>query len=88
MIKTTEYFNMTVDELLVERGNGYTREECKILDDGIKITFFDSVEEYEKEKEEFQNWIKECDAKCADDYKLTLKVELLMINERVAVIYT
>lgn len=56
MIKTTEYFNMSADELLEIRNEyGYTREECKILDDGIKVTFFDSLEEYEEEKEAHHN---------------------------------
>lgn len=82
MTKTTDYFNMSVDELLTIRNEyGYTREECKIFDDGIKITFFDSVEEYEKEKEDYKNWINSCDS------RLELKAELLTVNERVAVIY-
>jgi len=82
MIKTTEYFNMTIDDLLEIRNDyGYTREECKILDDGIKINFFDNVEEYEKEKEEHNQWIKNYDS------RLELKVELLTIDERVVTIY-
>ena len=81
MIKTTDYFNMSIDELLINRGDGYTREECKILDDGIKVTFFDSIEEYKQEKEEHYKWIMNCDP------RFELKAELLMINERVAVIY-
>lgn len=82
MIKTTEYFNMSIDELLVIRNEyGYTREECKIFDDGLKISFFDSIEEYKQEKERHKNWMQNCYE------KLELKVELLMINERVAVVY-
>lgn len=82
MIKTTEYFNMSIDELLEVRNEyGYTREECKILDDGIKVTFFDSIEEYEQEKEEHHKWVMNCDS------RFELKAELLMINERIAVIY-
>jgi hypothetical protein len=82
MIKTTDYFKMSIDELLQIRNDyGYTREECKIFDDGIKVTFFDSVEEYEKEKEDHQQWVKSCDS------RLELQAELLMINERVAVVY-
>ncbi len=82
MIKTTEYFNMSIDELLTTRDSGYTREECKIFDDGLKVTFFDSIEEYEKEKEDHHKWVMTCDS------RFELKAELLMINERVAVIYS
>ena len=55
MIKTMEYFKMSIDELLHinNKESGWTREECKIYDDGTHITFFDSVEEYEKEKEDY-----------------------------------
>ena len=73
---------MTADALLEIRNQyGYTREECKILDDGIKITFFDSAKEYEEEKEDFVKWINGWDS------RLELKAELLTINERVAVVY-
>lgn len=81
MKTTQEYFNMSIDELLVDRGHGYTREECKILDAGIKITFFDNTEEYNREKEEHQKWVNNCDS------RLELKAELITINERIAVIY-
>jgi hypothetical protein len=82
MIKTTEYFKLGIDELLeIRNEHGYTREECKIYDDGVKITFFDSIEEYEKEKEEHHEWVKNYDC------DLELKAVLLTINERVAVIY-
>ena len=82
MIKTTEYFNMSIDELLDSNNEQeWTREECKIYDDGVKVIFFDSVEEYEKEKEDYYKWVKSYDS------DLELKAELLTINERIAVIY-
>lgn len=82
MIKTTEYFNMSIDELSEVRNKyGYTKEDCKIFDDGIKVIFFNNIEEYEKEKEIYKNWIKEHDS------SLELKAELLTINGRVATIY-
>lgn len=81
MIKTTEYFNMSIDELLTTRGSGYTREECKILDDGLHVTFFDDSKEYDLEKEDYQNWIKRAYP------EMELKAELITINQRIAVIY-
>lgn len=81
MIKTTEYFNMSIDELLTTRDSGYTREECKIYDEGFHVHFFDGIEEYEKEKRDFEEWL------WARNNELELKAELITINERIAVIY-
>lgn len=80
MKTTMEYFKMSIDELLQDRGHGYTREECKLLDEGLKVTFFDDMKEYEQEKEECIKWHKE-------NFDMDLKTTLLTINERVAMVF-
>lgn len=79
-IKTTqEYFGLTVEQLLEIRNEyGYTREECKLFDDGLEIVFFDNEKEMESEKEEFNNYIK--------SKRYEIKAVLKTINERLAVV--
>lgn len=43
MIKTTDYFNMTIEELQQERECG-TREEAKILDEGFEHYWFETLD--------------------------------------------
>ena len=58
IIKTTEYFNITVEEAGKIR-NGYdTREVAKVLDVGFEHYFFETLEGLEKEynSEERKNY--------------------------------
>lgn len=81
--KTTDYFKMSIDELLEERNDaGYTREECKLFDEAIKVTFFDDITEYEEEKEGLEKWIKTI----ISDPELIAILET--INGRIAVLYS
>lgn len=49
IIKTTDYFNITVEEA-GKICNGYeTKEEAKILDFGLEHYFFETLEGLEKE---------------------------------------
>lgn len=78
-IKTTqEYFNKTIDELLVANKYNYTREENLLYDSGDRISFFDSLEELKNEKTEYESYIK--------NYRLEIKDIVKTINERIAVI--
>jgi len=82
-IKTTqEYFNMTIDELLVDRGYGYTREECKLFDDGLKVVFYDNIKELEEDKTELTEWMQNA----TSTYRMEVQRVLLTINERLAVV--
>jgi predicted oxidoreductase (fatty acid repression mutant protein) len=79
MKTTQEYFNMTSDELLEDSNNyGYTREECKLFDEGVEVVFFDDEKELEEEKVQFDDYIKSHD--------FTIKAKVKTINERIAVI--
>ena len=43
---TQEYFNMTAEELQEIRNEyGYTKEECKLLDAAVKVSFLNSIED-------------------------------------------
>lgn len=48
IIKTTDYFNLTTEELAhIKPGNmecGYTKEDNLILDDGVIIRWYDKLE--------------------------------------------
>lgn len=78
MKTTKEYFNLTVDELLVTDENNWTKEERLLFDEGLNCTFFDSEEELQVEHEEFQQWL----------HDMGMKVDLTLrtINNRIAVI--
>lgn len=79
MKTTREHFNLTTDELIqVKHDSDYTKEECLIFDAGEKVTFFDSFEEWEKEKLDYLLWL--------DNKGLQVTEILKMINGRIAVI--
>ena len=43
---TQDYFNMTIEELQeIKNEYGYTKEECKLLDAAIKVSFLNSIED-------------------------------------------
>lgn len=49
IIKTTDYFNMTVEEAGKKINEYDTREEAKVLDAGLEHYFFGTLEGLEKE---------------------------------------
>lgn len=78
-IKTTkDYFNLTIDELLITKKSGYTREECKIFDSGLEIIFFDDEKELLNEEEEFNKYIQ--------SKEFEVKTILKTINGRICVV--
>lgn len=79
-IKTTqEYFNMSLDELLEIRNEyNYTREECKLFDDGLEIVFFDNEQELINEQKQFNKHIV--------NRRFEVKAIVKTINERIAVV--
>ena len=79
MKSTQEYFNLSLDELLKIRNEyGYTREECKLFDEGLEIVFFDSESELINEQEELNKYI--------NNKEYEIKSIVKTINERIAVI--
>ena len=53
IIKTTDYFNKSIDELSELRNDGtWTRDECLICDDGLKIVFYSTLENLHNDYEE------------------------------------
>lgn len=49
IIKTTDYFNKSIEELSELRNDGtWTREECLICDDGLVVHWFNSLETLSK----------------------------------------
>ena len=79
MIKTTEYFGMEIDELLAtNKESGWTREECKIYDDGLEVVWYDNEQEMEEDKEKLQEYLQQ------KGYEI--KHILLTINERIAIV--
>ena len=78
-IKTTEeYFKLSSDELLEVKEDGFTKEECKLFDEGLEIVFFDSKEELNEEKEELNQYV--------ESRRYEVRAILKTINERLAVI--
>ncbi|WP_336769692.1 hypothetical protein [Bacillus bombysepticus] len=74
---TQDYFNKTTEELSVDRGNNYTREDCLVLDDGLQVHF------YEKEnslKESIEYYLNE------NNSRLEIKAVLKTIDNRYALI--
>ena len=58
--KTTDYFNITVEEA-AEIRNGYdTREEAKVLDAGLEHYFFETLEGLKREynSKDCQDYVK------------------------------
>ena len=59
IIKTTDYFNKSIEELSELRNDGiWTREECLICDDGLKIVFYSELENLQKDYEETVSYYK------------------------------
>ena len=59
IIKTTDYFNKSIEELSELRNDGiWTREECLICDDGLKIVFYSTLENLQKDYEETVSYYK------------------------------
>lgn len=82
IIKATERFNMSVNELLEIRNEaGYTREECLILDEALLVKWFDSLEGYKNNKDYLQTDMKNIFP------KLGMTEILETINGRIAVLY-
>lgn len=79
-IKTTiEYFGLSLDQLLeVKNEYGYTREECKLFDDGEKVIFFNDKQELNAEQEGFNKYIQ--------SNRFEVKATLKTINEKIAVV--
>lgn len=48
IIKTTDYFNITVEEAGKQIDNDMTIEEAKVLDSGLEHYFFETLEGLEK----------------------------------------
>ena len=77
-IRTTlEYFGMNREQLAEIRNEyGYTREDNKIFDEGLKVHFFEHFDSINDE--EFKSYLKSSD--------MELKVILKTIDDRFAVI--
>ena len=81
MKTTIEYFKMSKEELIkVINEYNYTREEAKILDDGIRVTFYENKDEYKMTIEEDSKWYK-------NNSDLEITETLLMLNGNIAVVY-
>jgi hypothetical protein len=88
IITSQEYFNLSINELLEIRNEyDYTREECKLFDDGEGVIFFDDIEELKENLsqgerfgngESLQHYINR------KEYKI--KAIVKTINERLAII--
>ena len=78
---TQEYFNMSEDELKkVVNEYGYTKEECKLLDEALKISFMSNIKQFEETGIEEKLWMKtHCNMNCDN--------VLLMTDGRVALLY-
>jgi hypothetical protein len=77
--KSTEYFNMSDDELLFDPPEGQgTQEEYMLSKDGLMVTYFDDMDELLREQVEFNEYID------SHEYKVKSLVET--INERLAVV--
>lgn len=78
METTKDYFDLDLDTLLETNEYGYTKEENLLYDSGLKVIFFDDMNEFESEKEDV--------IKYAIQYGYEIKDVLKTINERIAVI--
>lgn len=79
IVSSIDYFKLSEAELLeVRNESDYTKEECKLFDDGLNVTFFDSEDEMMEESEEFLNWLAY--------KKLELKALIKTVNGRIAVV--
>lgn len=81
MKTTQEHFNMTVEELQEIRNEyGYTREECKLLDEALKVTFMPDIEQFNSTGADHELWMKSHNDMVCDEV-------LLMTDGRVAMLY-
>ena len=81
MKTSQEYFNMGVEELQeVMNEHGYTREDNKILDEGLRVHFFENKEIYDSLGVDCQLFFK-------SQQDLDLKEVLLMTTGRIAMIF-
>ena len=78
MKTTIEYFNLSMDELLVTNEYGYTKEENLLFDDGLRVLFFDDEKELKTEKTDIEAYM--------NTYNYEVKTILKTINERIALI--
>jgi len=78
MKTTQEYFNKTVEQLLITNEHGYTKEENLLFDDGLEIVFFDNEEEMKEENKDFTEYIQ--------NKQYEIKETVKTINERIAVV--
>lgn len=77
--KSTDFFGMTIDELVGDwNENMVTVEEQKISSLGSSVTYFDDLEEYENEKGAFISRISE--------RRLSIVAIIQTVNERICVI--
>lgn len=78
---TTEYFNMSTEELQeIKNEYGYTREENKLLDEASKVSFMPSIEQFESTGVDHELYMKSFN-------NMTLEKVLLMTDGRVAMLY-
>jgi len=81
MKTTTEYFNMTVEELQEIRNEfGYTREENKLLDEALKVSFMSNVEQFKSTGVDHELWMK-------SNNDMVCEEVLIMTDGRVAMLY-
>ena len=81
MKTTTNYFNMTKEELQkVTNKYGYTKEENKILDNALKVYFMDNIEQFKSAGVDHELYIKSFNNMNLDDV-------LLMTDGRIAMLY-
>ena len=79
IVNSTNYFNLSEDELLEIRNDyDYTREECMLFDDGWNDTFFDDADEMLKEAGDFLSWL--------NSQRYVVKSLVRTINGRIAVV--
>lgn len=75
--KTVDFFShYTIDELLEVDKKGGTNEENLLFGHGENVVYFDNLEEYGFEKEEFEQWMSE--------YNYKVKQVFETINKRLA----
>jgi len=76
IIKTTDFFGATIDELLKLDELGGTVEEDFLFGHGENVAYFDDLKEYEEEKKDFEQWM------CEHEYDVKEVFET--INGRLA----
>lgn len=80
MLKTTkDFFDMAV-EVLKEKSNGYTIEECKLFNEADEVTFLSNIEQFNNIGVDHELWMKTSKG-------MSLENNLLMTDGRVALLY-